>query len=195
MRTVPILPVVLVALTLSACGTNAKRLSPPGPLNGLGNEPMAMLIVHKNPDYGDWLLGEYQVVVTHANSCFADVKRQQSGTVESVLTGAGVYGIPATLAAPTAISGFKGSTTGLPLEIGALNTVNGGVYGLIAKSGAVVSSTASCTSEDLKDSLTMRKAPGVHVVASPVRTRNGQETPAWAMPAGAVPPSAQSQRK
>lgn len=174
---------LLAALALGACGTPG-HMKAPGSLNGLGNEPMSMMVVHKNPDYGDWQKGEWQVVVDHAKSCFIDTKRQMSSVAEAAATGAVVYGAPAFAVAPYAMGEFPASSINPAVhEIGVLNAVNGAVYGVIAKSNAVVSAVSSCTSEDLKDVRTMAKAPGVHAVAAMVRTSNNSDkTPSWAQP-------------
>ncbi len=175
---------VLAASTLLAgCA------SVPGPYNGLGTDPMTMVILHKNPDYGDVTAADYTLATVHANSCYVDGKRQLAGTFETSGSMAAANGLTG-LGSGSIITQFvPGATVGVYAPyVGTLNAVGGGTAGLQVQSSAMNSFVGACTNGDLNDPVTREKAPGLHVYPALVRSNNRSgKTPAWVKKDSAAP--------
>ncbi|MDR3547005.1 MAG: hypothetical protein P4M11_01790 [Candidatus Pacebacteria bacterium] len=177
-------------LGLGACST----VSGAGPYNGESTEPMAMVFVHKNPDYGPMTDVDYKVTVTHANSCYGDAKKQLSGPGEAMGSTAVVNG--GFSAVGGAVGGglvptiIKGATAGLYVPyVAALNgtagAAGGAAAGLMTHSLAMDVAVGDCTGGDLGDTRTREQAPGMHAYPAYVRSRNGQQAPSWVVKADA----------
>jgi hypothetical protein len=150
---------------------------------------MAMVLVHKNPDYGAMTTHQYRVVVKHAGACLEDTHQQMTSLGEVMLTnsavdaGAGFVGGVVGSKAEVAALGAR-AVPHFALAIGAFNGlavgVQGAANGAKIKSGAVANYVGNCVNGDIHDSLTAVGMAGMHVYYSGVRTKNSsKELPAY----------------
>ena len=157
---------ILATLTLGGCQTM------PGVLNGIGEDPMSMLIVYRT-DRQPITQGQYEAVVAIAQEASAQVGLQLSSPLEASLSSGLPYG--ASGAAGGIIDG--GISAGVA---GTAGFLGGMVSGLQTASYANVWLVADLTEVTLRDT----EAAGderfhrLHVSAAFTRTKNTVAEPA-----------------
>jgi hypothetical protein len=172
--------------SLSACQTA------PGNLAGLGTDGMSMVVVHANPNrpQGPQITdGEYKEVRLHVKSCLHDVRQQQSGVVETMVTNGGLdsfsgylggVGSETSQAAVLSVKVASKFVTAAGVGTAAVTGAQGVVNGAKIKSGAVTGIVGQCANGDLHDPSTARLTPEIHVYGSVIRTSNSSHGyPSW----------------
>lgn len=169
----------LLSSTLGACGAGA--------YNGLGNDPMGMLVVHVNPYVADNMTAEqYGVTVRLAQVCHEDANEQMSGVLETVSVGGSVNALSGAVSGNAVTGVIPGADAGVYAPyMGIAGGIAGATNGLALHSQAKVSVVGSCVNGDLQDAVLRDRMEGVHAYPSMVRTRNSSNPaspPSWVTP-------------
>lgn len=159
--------VILASVTLlGGCSTM------PGIFNGLGNDPMSMLIVYRT-DHQSITQEQYDAVVKIAREASAQVGLQLSSSSEAAISSGFPYGLAGV--AGGIIDG--GITAGVA---GTAGFLGGMVNGLQTASYANVWLVAEITETTLRDEYAAgnKGFHGLHVSAAFTRTNNSSTKPA-----------------
>lgn len=178
------LSVVLLAgvALIQGCATG------PGIFNGLGDDPMSMLIITRTdgqvPTYE-----QYLAVQTLAEEMHIQIEWQISSPVESGGTGGGAYGVAGAVGGRTYAGVYEGMLIGPAVTAQAVAYGAGGVItGLVTHSYSVDYNVGDATEKALRDNEADKKRfldgdgksilHNLHAHASFVRSRNNRNSPA-----------------
>lgn len=169
----------LLSFPLGACGAGA--------YNGLGGDPMSMLVVHVNPYVADGMTAEqYGVTVRLAQVCHSDANQQMASVAETVGVGGVVNGLSGMVSGNAVTGVIPGADAGVYAPyMGIAGGIAGATNGLALQSQAKVSVVGSCVNGDLQDAVLRDRMEGVHAYSSMVRTRNSSNPanpPPWVTP-------------
>jgi hypothetical protein len=169
----------LLSFPLGACGAGA--------YNGLGSDPMGMLVIHMNPYVADHVSAEqYGVTTRLAQVCHRDANQQMAGVGETVVVGGVVNGLSGAVSGNAVTGVIPGADAGVYAPyMGIANGIAGATNGLALHSQAKVSVVGSCVNGDLQDDILRSRMEGVHAYPSMVRTRNTSDPerrPSWVSP-------------
>jgi hypothetical protein len=180
--------VLISAICTSLLGLGACS-SVPGNFNGLGSDPMTMMVVVKNPYAGPMTTKQYKTTVVLGEHCLHAIRSQTASVVEVMATNAmadalaGGVGEGLGYKADAAVQGAKLGTKVVPgvAALGAIVTgAQGAVNGVKIKSSVVAGTTGACTNALMHDSVMHGSMEGVHTFGVPIRANNSSNRlPSW----------------
>lgn len=160
-RLVHRLVAVAATLMLGACAGTM-----PGQFNGLGDDPLPMLIVYSTDGNGTLTEKQYADVVQVAKRMGGIIEMQFPSSLEAAASSGLAYGA----------AGISGGVS----ILATISAVSGAVGGFSTASYAIVYAVSDATETAMRDAEKKgdTRYTDLHVVASFVRSRNSEKSPA-----------------
>lgn len=166
---------LLLAITgLTGCATA------PGPFNGLGSDPMRMLVIYRTDDQ-PLTREQYAAIGKVAQKMNIQIGWQLSSGMEAALSSGVAYAAAGAAGGATQGIFYEGAMVGAAAGYtGAVYGLGGTINGLVTASYANVYAVGAATEQAIRDMENdgERSLHRIHVVAAFVRSHNSTQDPA-----------------